>query len=489
MGKISRILGATGIFALAIGLSGCATVSVRAQIIDDTNAVVAMQEVITHEGFIEYLEQKQKDIESYNSNAIAQGSDDDEPEEAAAPDLSGIWSEVANDEGFTSAQEIDISGDKITIYQYVNGGGRDLFWSGSYDPPKISTLNYAWDSKWNYDDAANFIYKGAEEIKFIWQDGVLSYSQNGSLGATTLVNFEPVVPVVIPEEETPEEETENTVELLPELVIPTTADELCDLFKSESGNLLKLPTGIEAAVECTDVDYAVTVEYPVTYSYAGVKQIAGVDASKNDIALLPFTLATDAVYGDVVFEHRILGLELSQFRTSTAWLEAVTDYNVSVSFPGEITEFSNEGIQDSPNSVYWDYALVKSSVENGDYTLTAAGRADARVDPIPIILTVAGVLFLLLLLVYFMWKRFSARTIAITSFFLAILSPFGFALALVARKKARNNADGAQLAFIALIVSSASLVFQALVVILFLIMAPQLVQELLATLGLVSSTA
>ncbi len=485
MRKISRILGITGIFALAVTLSGCATVSVRAEVLDDTNAVVGVQQVITHEGFLEYLEVKKDAIEN---PLVTPEETEKPPAEEVAPDFTGTWAEIIT-EGTNPVNQELVIGSDARIYQISPSGARELFWAGTFTPPNKDALNYSWDSDWLYEEANNFLYKSATVVKFTWNDGVISYTLSGDLGNNTLVRFENIAPPVVappveeaPTEEVPEKET-------PEFIIPTSDEELCELFKTESTTLLKLPKGIESSVECTDVDYAVTTQFPVTYGYAGVKEIAGVEADKGQVALLPFKLRVDAVYGDVVFEHRIMGLELGAFRTSTEWLEAVTDYNVSVSFPGEVTGSSNNGIQDTNTSVYWDYALVKEAVEGGDYVLTAAGRADSRVDPLPILATIGGVLFLLFLLVYFMWKRFSPRTIAITSFFLSPLSPFGFALALVARKKARNNADGARLAFVALIVSSASLVFQTLVVVLFFIMAPQIVTDIFSAMGLVSSSA
>lgn len=268
------------------------------------------------------------------------------------------------------------------------------------------------------------------------------------------------------------------------------AQALCDYLTNAPQENELFIQGSEVSETCDEQGYRAVITYPVQYDYTGITAIGDNEISSDERRELPFNFSVDAVYDDVVFEHDILGLNNRELiQKSDDWSKLFTDYTLQVSFPGEVTGFSDGATQVDERTVAWDYEAIRASVGAGEYKLSAAGRADYKVDPFPIVMTIVGVLFLLMLLVYFMWKRFPPKTIIVASYCLALLGPFGMALALVAKQKSRNNADGASQAIIAIWVTSAIFIFEVLVIALLIILAPNVVTELLASMGLASSAA
>ena len=269
-----------------------------------------------------------------------------------------------------------------------------------------------------------------------------------------------------------------------------TTEELCAYASNAFTETTSAVEGTETSQSCDENGFSLVTRFPVTYSSVGVTAVGSHEINAEERRNLPFRFYVDYVYKDVVFEHDIIGLKNQNLlKDSAQWAKVFSKYDVSISFPGDVTDSSNDGVRQTPQSVTWNYDLVKAAVDSRDYTISAAGRADYKVDPIPILVTIGGVLFLLLLLVYFMWKRFSPKVIIAVSYILALLGPFGVALAMMASHKARNNADGAAKAAVAVWATSAIFVFEILVLVLMMILAPDILTEILANLGIANSSA
>lgn len=461
MKKTSRMLAAAVAVLALFGLSGCAEVAAKGVVLDDTNAVFSLEQRISVEG----MEGLAETIERQKLDKQLIYNDYDEQ----IPDLTGTWTEANNES--PEVQTLLITDRQLNIYE-----GGQIRWIGSFDAPEVPVKAYDWRSE--FLPSSQLPDSTVGSINFSYNDGQLFYVDQTDLGAPRAVFF------------SQDRKIETPVENAPLMEIDMSVEELCEYTDEVLAGTYLSMEGVENASECDENGYHIISTFPVQYNYTGITTLGGKELDPRDRKALPFKFATDAVYGDVFFEHYVMGLDnRALLYNSSDWPKVFTEYSLEISFPGEISGFSNDGQQLNDNTVVWNYEQVKAAVESGDYSLSAAGRADFKVDPVPILMTIGGVIFLLVLLVYFMWKRFSPKTIVITSYVLAILSPFGLALAIVAKRKSRNHADGGAAATIAVWVTSAVFVFEALVVILLLLLAPQLVQEFFSFLGIGSSAA
>ena len=466
MKKTSRIVSASLALLALFALSGCAEVTVNAAVIDNDSAVFVMEQRISPEG----MKELPKQIAAGNFD-IEEAS---EAENTSVPELFGTWTQD-NPEG-AGAQTLEIGSDTVKVTE-ADG---TLIWLGSYDPPKFPSRVYDWIST---PSPASQLKLKDQSLTFSLSNDKLFYVGTDELGQKTAVFFSRDGALT---------ESEDEVSSLKELTSEEqTTEAICEYISNAFAQTLFLTEGTERVESCDEENgYSLTTTFPITYNYSGITAVGDHEISQAERRDLPVRFYVDSVYQDVVFEHDIIGLNnRNAIASAEEWTKVFSSYDVSISFPGEVTGFSNEGTQPTPESVNWNYDLIKTAVTNGDYTLSAAGRADYKVDPVPIILTAVGVLFLLVLVVYFMWKRFSPKVIIIVSYALALFGPFGVALAFVAKHKARNNADGAAKATVAVWVTSAIFIFELLVVFLLLILTPQLVTELLASMGLATSSA
>lgn len=465
MKKTSRIASASLALLALFALSGCAEVTVNAAVIDNDSAVFVMEQRISPEGMKELP--KQIAAGNFALNEASQA------ENTSVPELFGTWTQE-NAEG-AGVQTLEVGSDTVK----VTDADGTLLWLGSYDPPKFPARVYDWISTPN---PASKLKLQDGSLTFSLSNDQLFYVGTSDLGEKTAVFFSRDGVIKEPEvQETPFNE------LAPE---DQTTEAICKYISDAFDQSTFSTEGADQVESCDETGYSLTTTFPITYTYSGITAVGDHEISQAERRNLPVRFYIDSVYKDVVFEHDILGLNDRRAIASAAeWSKVFSSYDVSISFPGDVTGFSNEGTQPTPQSVSWDYELIKNSVDSGDYTLSAAGRADYKVDPIPILLTGLGVLFLLVLVVYFMWKRFSPKVILIVSYALALFGPFGVALAFVAKHKARNNADGAYKATIAIWVTSSIFIFELLVVLLLFILTPQLVTEILAAMGLATSSA
>lgn len=465
MKKTSRIASASLALLALFALSGCAEVTVNAAVIDNDSAVFVMEQRISPEG----MKELPKQIAAGNFSL----DEASEAENTSVPELFGTWTQD-NAEG-AGAQTLEVGSDSVK----VTDADGELLWLGSYDPPKNPSRVYDWISTPN---AASNLKLQDATLTFSLSNDQLLYVGTSDLGEKTAVFFSRAG-------ELKEPEVEGTAfkDLAPE---DQTTEAICEYISDAFGESTFSTEGAERVESCDETGYSLTTTLPITYTYSGITAIGDHEVSQAERRDLPVRFYIDSVYQDVVFEHDIIGLNnRNAISSAEEWTKVFSSYDVAISFPGDVTGFSNEGAQPTPQSVSWDYELIKTSVQNGDYTLSAAGRADYKVDPVPILLTGLGVLFLLVLVVYFMWKRFSPKIIIIVSYALALFGPFGVALAFVAKHKARNNADGAYKATVAIWVTSSIFIFELLVVLLLLILTPQLVTEILAAMGLATSSA
>lgn len=465
MKKTSRIASASLALLALFALSGCAEVTVNAAVIDNDSAVFVMEQRISPEGMKELPKQ------------IAAGNfeldEASEAENTSVPELFGTWTQD-NTDG-KAPQTLEIGAETVKVTE----DDGTLVWLGSYDPPRFPSRVHDWISTPN---PGSQLKLKDFTLTFSLSNDQLFYVGTGDLGERTAVFFSR-------DGELKEPEVEGTAfkDLAPE---DQTTEAICEYISAAFGESTFSTEGAERVESCDETGYSLTTTFPITYTYSGITAIGDHEVSQAERRDLPVRFYIDSVYQDVVFEHDIIGLNnRNAISSAEEWTKVFSSYDVAISFPGDVTGFSNEGAQPTPQSVSWDYELIKTSVQNGDYTLSAAGRADYKVDPVPILLTGLGVLFLLVLVVYFMWKRFSPKVIIIVSYALAIFGPFGVALAFVAKHKARNNADGAYKATVAIWVTSSIFIFELLVVLLLLILTPQLVTEILAAMGLATSSA
>lgn len=453
-----------------LGLTGCATVSVQAQVFDNTHASFAIQKVVTIDGYKDYLAYEEALNEKPTEPSVDVGQ---------ILDLRGTW---INDDAATNNayNEMVISND-VKIYS-LNNSEKILTWAGDYTPPQLASSIYSWESKkidnpttdtddHHYFRAFNFNYE-AGEISFSVKDDqnhdVLVRMKNTTVPAVETPVEQPIEQPTVP--------AKNTL----------TNDQLCESFKNDVKKRDTVYAGVEPEVECTDVDFAVTTLYNVEFDIGGITKINGESINSQTRDKLIFKFYPDPQYGDVVFETRIIGLYDGEFPTAQRWLESITDYKVSVTFPGEISGYNgvNSGAVDDGHTVTWNHETVAAAVENNVFILRAAGMAVTPADPMLYIVSIAGFIFLLSILLYFSWKRISPRKIAITSLILVIVSPFGLGMAIIALKKSRNDVEGGKLAFRSIILNGAVLVFEAIFITLTLLLSPQLIDEFLALFGL-----
>lgn len=459
----AAIVGLIGI----ISLSGCATVSVQARVIDQTHASFAIQKVVTIDGYKQYLTYEAEQ-DAKNTEPLAN--------ESGLLDLDGRWIETTADPK-GSHQEIVI-GDKTQIFT-VQGDTQTLFWQGTYTKQTIPATVQTWKSE-KIDDPTTQSDNAAPAANYLfsYESGEISYNALTDQSQAVAIHFTKV-PDTSEEATTPKVATPKPITL--------SKSELCTSFKKDVAKFDPDVAKIKATtVECTDVDFAVTTIYDVGFGYGGITSLNGKDISSKDRDALSFKFYPDTQYGDIVFETRILGLLDGQFPSSQSWLEGISSYKVSVTFPGKISGYNGEssGATDDGHTVTWGNDTIRKAVENNVFTLKAAGVASGSADPMPYIISFVGGALLLLILLYFSWKRISPRKIAIISLFLTLVSPFGLGMAIIARKKARNDAEGKKLAFISIGLNSCILVFEVLFVGLAIFLAPQLLTEFWALFGL-----
>lgn len=451
---------ALGFLALTLGvlplLSGCATVEAQAQVADDSTAYFALSGSLTTQGYEEYL----KALAGNSST-----SSDEEKEATRTTSLEGSWKETSGDETIT------ISGTSVVI---KDGQGK-LLWAGSYIPPKLAVTSYDW--KAIMDSSQKDMMSSQESFYvFSYRNGKLIYISKDAYGKSVTHTFTSTTPAAAP--------TETSTE-----TVPTTTDGLCQAFKEEVAELLALPDPSIITFQCTDDSLSASVTYGVTFDAGGITSVNG-EAVDNETAKdLPFGIYKDASYGDIMVSHSILGLTSSSssaFSTDD-WVSAVTAYDLSISFPGEISGYSEGGSQTSSTSVSWDYAAVASAVKDGTLTLRAAGEAKPSLNTTPIYMTIGGLLFLMFLFLYFSWKKFPPKVIAVMGMIFVFFSPLGLCLSFVARKKATNNAEGKALFLVGIFANGAILTFEVIMIILLFILTPDLMMSFLSSVGLVSA--
>lgn len=460
----------------AVTLSGCTTVSVRAQVIDDSNASFAIQKVVTKEGYVDYL------------NYLRDLNENQEPQEELF-DLSGLWEQNPIPEGAPFTLELRITSESVEIYR-VTSEGQELNWQGTYIPPTESGSSFSWVSTKVDNPALESDGRDlTEAYLFDYNGSVLSFvPQDGREGAPPSPTFfqradsASDTAATAPEEETTTEE-QTSQPIAGE--VSFTDEDLCKSFTQNVGIFDPVVAGVEPEIECTEVDFAVTTVYNVEYDFSGVTTVNGVAVNSTERNNLPFRFYPDQEFGDIVFEHRIVGLLEGQFPSTNSWLETITDYNVTVFFPGGVNDFNGEasGAVSDGFTVTWNYDTIKVAVENNVFTLRAAGDPNSVIDPMPYILTLVGFFFVLSILLYFSWKRLPAKLIAVVSLLLLPVSPFGIGMAIIAQKKAAKDAPVKRLATVSLVLNGAAFTFIVLVTVLTFLLAPQIVEDVRAIFG------
>lgn len=468
----------------ALTLSGCATVSVSAEVIDDKNAVFAIQKVVSHEGYLSYLNY----LNEVNNET---------PAPPKILDLSGRWVQAYIAEDAPEHLELKVTSEAVELYR-VSADGQELFWQGTFTPPSTSAATYSWTSaKVDNPIVPTDDFDGTANYLFDFNGSVISYISGDAEGIPEPFIFErpaaenPDAPVTADEEVTTENPESDESEVEPESEsegapgVQLEGEQLCESFTKNVEMLDPSVAGVDPNIECLEDKFVVTTYYNVQYDYVGITAVNGEGIDSRTRDKLPFKFYVDQAYGDVVFEHRIIGLLGTQFPTTESWFEAVEDYTVSVTFPGAVNGFNgeNSGAVSDGHTVTWGYDTVKLAVENGVYVLNAAGDPKGSIDPMPYILTAVGFVFLLSLLLFFSWRRFSASTIATISLFLIPVAPFGVGMAIIAQKKAKRDAAVKRRATISLVINGAVFTFATLVIVLSFVLAPQLVDSVLEIFG------
>ena len=451
--------------------TGGATVSVQAAVLDKDHASYAIQKVVDVDAYKIWLANAQ-----YLEN---------EPDESKSPaetslSLDGVWLQEPGDTT-TPHLEIEIS-DVTSIYQ-VDGEVRELAWQGTFDAPSVAASTYTWTAKRiaqpDEIDDPEAPRKTASYV-FNFENGVVSYTEtNAETGETTLLRFQKV------DDNSADEVEEPPVNEIPPVTM--TWDELCEHFQDAIKEFDPTIAGVTPSVECDKKanEFVVTSIYDVTFDSVGVTHVGSVEVTPEDRRQLPFQFYRDIQYGDVSFTTDVIGLDEGMFPNVLVWMDSIKDYEVRLSYPDGISGYSNvdDGATDDGYTITWNYDTIKNSITAGNFTLKAAGQALSVIDPVPYIITLVGAAFLLTLLLFFS-RKIAPRKVAIISWFLIIVSPFGLGMAILARKRARNDSDGMKLAGRSIIANGSVFVFELFFVILTIVLAPQVVKDFLALFGL-----
>jgi len=238
---------------------------------------------------------------------------------------------------------------------------------------------------------------------------------------------------------------------------------------------------------CSDEGVYLSALFEVSFTYQGIQSVNGVEINSAEREKLPFSVANDVAYGDVVISQEPIGLlDQGEVVPLSSWRELYSDYTITVQFNKSLSDYSAGGVEIAEHTVQWDYAAIVSSMESNNYTFSAAGTSVKPIDPLPYAIAGGATLLALSILLFSMWRWAPSRVITNTSYVLAPLGPFGFALAIIAMQKGRASFNDSRRAVPALWVSGSILTFEIITAAILYFLAPEMTLEMLRSWGMIS---